>query len=263
MLEGSGAGHAPEQEPAVGRFLCGTRPAAIAPDVSEGGGMFSASASVRPRLEPRASASITLVAILAVATPALLWARGAANVPQVPSDRADTRAAHKPVKIVGATLRSENCADQVWPYIEPRCLTRGPAAQAPAASQARETASDPRVTTGASVPAGRPAAAAPPAAASPTAAAQVVRRRVATAMLPLPSRRAGRAETDGLAVPPGAVAPGAIPPARSPDRSASSTVDDAWSHGGAERWMGEPRRRAGRRWHRRRHHGRSTIILPY
>src|SRR5262249_48462183 len=171
---------------------------------------------------------------------------------------------------VGAKPRSDNCAEQVWPYIEPRCLARAPSPSR-TTNEARGTTDAAPATT-----AENPAAAAPP-----DASAQVVPRRVATALLPLPPRRAappgrlplpprraGRAETDGLAVPPGAVAPGvvapgAVPPGGSTDRSASRTVDDARSDGTAEPWVGEPRRRAGRRPYRSRHHGRSVIILPY
>ena len=47
------------------------------------------------------------------------------------------------VKIIGARPRSENCAEQVWPYIEPRCLTRvhaaRPASPASDAAAARST----------------------------------------------------------------------------------------------------------------------------
>lgn len=219
--------------------------------------MLSASASVRPPLDPRVSASITLVAVLAIAVPALLWARGAASMPQAVTGRADTVAPQRSVKIVGAKPRSDNCAEQVWPYIEPRCLARAPSPSR-TTNEARGTTDAAPATT-----AENPAAAAPP-----DASAQVVPRRVATALLPLPPRRAGRAETDGLAVPPGAVAPGvvapgAVPPGGSTDRSASRTVDDARSDGTAEPWVGEPRRRAGRRPYRSRHHGRSVIILPY
>jgi hypothetical protein len=69
-----------------------------------------------------------------------------------------------PVKIVDAAPRGGNCEEQVWPYIEQRCLKRAPTAAAvePPAPQAAPAAPD--------LAADAPAASIPPAAATETVA---------------------------------------------------------------------------------------------
>jgi hypothetical protein len=122
-------------------------------------------------VDRRAAATVTLltVAVAAVYGMALAPAPPLQS-PALPSSAAPVeRRAAAPVKIIGATPRSEACQAQVWPYIEGRCLVR--AAATPATTSAE--------TTGA-VP-----VQAPP----PTALDDVAQSRAATAYLQLPPRR--------------------------------------------------------------------------
>src|SRR5262245_15239111 len=96
-----------------------------------------------PDAAPRTAATINVFVVLACAALTL------APPPPPPPPRSDTIAAKPidgdagvaavpggPVRIVGATPRSDECREQVWPYIEPRCLTRldPPKAKAEAAA---------------------------------------------------------------------------------------------------------------------------------
>jgi hypothetical protein len=108
--------------------------------------MHSADDSLPPIADPRAAATITLLAVAAAAVVALMLSPPAVG----PAARAPPleRSAAAPVKIVGATPRSESCDGQVWPYIEGRCLVR-----AAALPQVR-----PAETTGAAPPSAVPSA---------------------------------------------------------------------------------------------------------
>src|SRR5262245_50944408 len=71
--------------------------------------------------DPRATASVKLLAVLCSATLAFML------LPQPRTPRAPVTGPPRvaelptaPVKIVGAEAPKGNCADQVWPYIEPR-----------------------------------------------------------------------------------------------------------------------------------------------
>src|SRR5215510_14915961 len=74
----------------------------------------------------RIGATATLLAVTASAALAfsLPPQNGKKPSPPVASAAANVESSTTPVKIVGAAPRSENCAEQVWPYIERRCLTR-------------------------------------------------------------------------------------------------------------------------------------------
>src|SRR3954452_6565091 len=98
--------------------------------------MFTASAQDRTGLaqdrhaDPRVATTITTLAVMMAAALCLVPTRQhASNLPDLPQTAAvgGGETASGPVKMIGATPRSENCADQVCPYIEPRCLTRAPA----------------------------------------------------------------------------------------------------------------------------------------
>jgi hypothetical protein len=115
---------------------------------------------------------VAVTAIAALFTPPAVTTSEspAAGVPDTPAAPAPgERMAGAPVKIIGATPRSENCEGQVWPYIESRCLLR--------------TAAKPRAaeTTGAA-----PIAAA----ATPGVMDAKAEPRTATARLRLPPRLA-------------------------------------------------------------------------
>jgi hypothetical protein len=91
-----------------------------------------------PRADARIATTATLLGMTASA--ALTFTqppqlRTTATKPAVDAPADATAPLAGPVKIIGAAPRSENCAEQVWPYIEQRCLTvaiaRAPAAQDP------------------------------------------------------------------------------------------------------------------------------------
>src|SRR5215510_6799550 len=78
-----------------------------------------------PRATPRVAASVTLLGVVASGALALAPQRSApAPQPARALAANGETATFAPVKIVGAAPRSDNCAEQVWPYIEQRCLTR-------------------------------------------------------------------------------------------------------------------------------------------
>jgi hypothetical protein len=137
-------------------------------------------------IDPRAAATVTLlaVALVAVSGMRLSVPAGTASRPATATVAPTERVPAAPVKIVGASPRSEACDAQVWPYIEGRCLVRAPAQQAP-----------PRAETTAP-----PVPPAPAARAETTGAAQQARPsigaddraplRTAASYLQLPARRA-------------------------------------------------------------------------
>ena len=192
---------------------------------------------------PRATASINLLAVLCSATLAFMLSpqprtpgapvTGPAPVAELPTAS---------VKIVGADAPKGNCADQVWPYIEPRCLTRARDAAKPDSPAAAATPavaqSQPGRTTSGTAPA-EPAAVAPSAVKNDSAAAPA-NSRSATASLTLPRRV-------GFGAPRGAMVAPAAPIDR---RATQQTVEDAWAGQAMEQLMEQPRRRERRRHHR-------------
>jgi hypothetical protein len=123
-----------------------------------------------------------------------------------------------PVKILGGAPRGETCAEQVWPYIERRCLTlaaeKGPTISAPSSQiqEGRATASLETMVV---------ASADDAQADSPS----IARRRSATSYLTLPPRD-------------------------------SFSQTDGWSNPSLEQpTVGKPRQRAGRRAYRSRYGG--------
>jgi hypothetical protein len=218
--------------------------------------------------DARVTASLNLIAVLCSATLAFMLSpqppapgapiTGPAPVAELPT---------APVKIVGAEAPKGNCADQVWPYIEPRCLTRaGDAAKpdSPAAVAATPTAK-PDLPAPTAKPDASAAAANSPAAtvaqlaaertttgkapAEPAAlpgavmndsAAAPAKSRSATASLTLPRRV-------GFGAPRGAM----VAPAAASDRRATQqTAEEAWAGQAMEQLMEQPRQRERRRHHR-------------
>jgi hypothetical protein len=187
-----------------------------------------------PRADPRIAASVTLLAVLVSAALALAPQRSAPTMqPATGAAGHPATVPAAPVKIVGAAPRSDNCAEQVWPYIEHRCLTRAadrpkPSTQPPAPT-VTEQQSGARATVGAA-PADGDADVAP---ARPQAAAK---------------------EPAELPVPPGAM----------PLPSASSAKQPSFAQEGVSprpESIGEPRRRVGRQAYRSRH-GRAWSRRP-
>jgi hypothetical protein len=214
--------------------------------------------------DPRVPASITLLgAVIAAAMLFLPTRQPAANLPQTASV-GPAKGVAPPVKIIGAAPRGEECADQVWPYIEPRCLTRAPNAKSasiatdqPAATHATTGTAPPERTS----PVERAALTAVSGAtnqpgAVPAAKGQPAHQRVATMYLSAPR---AHAETTGLAAPPGAV------PLRryESDANASPQDDDGWSDRGAQPARSTEPRHRGQRWHRTRHDQRSFFGIPF
>jgi hypothetical protein len=184
--------------------------------------------------DARVAATATLLAVMASA--AVTFALSpvpAATAKKVPAPALANAEDAAAVKMIGATPRGENCADQVWPYIERRCLARAadkPQTNPAATSIAPDAGpSRPGDTTGAAPAGGGITGSFNPA----------VERRVATAGLWLPPRlRSGELVGEPLSIPPGATAPGSL--------AASRYADDGWSERAMEQWI-EPRRRIGRR----------------
>src|SRR5262252_5778843 len=154
-----------------------------------------ASFAPAPERAVRTFAVTALLAVVAVAALALARSppRAAAHAgpPRDASVKAVERAA-APMKFIGAKPRSDNCADQVWPYIEQRCLVRAaasphsPAARAdlaPSAPPPPENATPPAAQQRSSAHATTGAAPPGPIASSPAAAQQAGAPRVATARL--------------------------------------------------------------------------------
>jgi hypothetical protein len=177
-------------------------------------------------LDPRVAASITLAGVAISAGAGFMVAPRSSSPAAMMTTitTTDTRVAatdvadlpRGPVKIIGGAPRSENCADQVWPYIERRCLTlaadRVPTVSA-ANPQARPSPATARLETIGAAFVGDDAQADPP---------RIARPRVATAYLSLPQRD-------------------------------SAWQTDGWTNPAAEEpVVGKPRQRIGRRAHRSR-----------
>lgn len=87
----------------------------------------SLAGGIRP-ITGRVAATLALLAVLASGVLALVL-RPSLSGPPARSTAASTAERPdlaKPVKIVGAPPRGGDCAEQAWPYIEHRCLTRSP-----------------------------------------------------------------------------------------------------------------------------------------
>jgi hypothetical protein len=197
-----------------------------------------------PRATPRAAASVTLLAVVASAALALMPQRAATTPPSKPatSSHAVTVPA-APVKIIGATPRSDNCAEQVWPYIEHRCLSRAAdhpkppmQANAPALTEPQP---DARATVGAAPAATDAALPQPPAAANEPATLPVPPGAAP------PQPQAAANEPAKLPVPPGAAPLPPAPSAKHPSLAQEEV-------GLRPESVGEPRRRASRRAYRSR-----------
>jgi hypothetical protein len=187
---------------------------------------YDSAQSAQPR-DPRAAATVTLLAVTLVAAFGLQLSLPA-GMP-LPSATATVTPAERvpaaPVKIIGASPRSDACDAQVWPYIEGRCLVRAPAA--------------PRAET--------TAAAAPPAAsrAETTGSAPAVPPSVAAE-----ARTPVRAAASHLQLP--------------PRRAAASSATDAWMDDDvAEPSYGTRSRRAGRRGYRDERNSRRRRAFPF
>ena len=176
--------------------------------------------------DPRTAATISLLAVIVCAASTFALPPRPGAIPAKPGDdvvAGGTAGPAGPVRIVGATPRSDDCREQVWPYIEQRCLTRveRPTAKvevaAPIAAETRE-----RVTAGAA-PVARETAALP---------ATPARFFPATARLALPVRRSD-------------------PVASAMPESASDGL-----------WLDEPRRH-GRRAQRFRTRHRGFSLFPF
>jgi hypothetical protein len=213
-----------------------------------------------PRADVRIAATATLLGVTASAALTLTQPpqlRTTATKPAVDAPADATAPLAGPVKIIGAAPRSENCAEQVWPYIEQRCLTR--AADKPKASPVASDAAPgdgsarERATSGVA-PAEFSALPMP-------MAAQPAKPRVATAYLPAPRPRFGTfgtMESDRLVIPRGATP---IPPAAWDRHSVWQDAEDVWAERRIETPMlGEPRRRSGRRGNRSRYGGTRPLF---
>ena len=204
------------------------------------------------RADARVRATVALLAVMASAALALAPARtppaeAAREATPTPARHVAVADATRPVKFVGAAPRTGNCAEQVWPYIEQRCLTRPADApkSAPATSvgkPAAATAASGRTTMGAAPV--DPAA--PPQLVVPDSAHKLRVATVHLSLAPAARQRFGASEPDDLPVPPGA--------GRGDGVSRWADEDESWSDRAMERpFLAEPRRRMGRRAYR---HGR-------
>src|SRR5262245_40133391 len=114
----------------------------------------------RPMADLRIAVTVTL--LLVITTTAATWPRSPRPVAAAakPEDAAADAAAVPagPVRIVGASPRGDNCSEQVWPYIERRCLTRAdrPQRQAHAAAPEAGAAAGARGRATGGAAAGRP-----------------------------------------------------------------------------------------------------------
>jgi hypothetical protein len=142
------------------------------------------------------------------------------------------------VKIVGGTPRSDNCADQVWPYIEYRCLAV-PAAGSPQMVAVSRTASPPRPAMAPFEPVRAASANDEARPELPTAA----RPAIAIAWLTLPPQREGAGVPDGARSRSGDI--GLSDLGRRTDGSAYPVTEQPT--------FGKSRQRAGRRAYRSRY----------
>jgi hypothetical protein len=192
-----------------------------------------------PRADPRMAASVTLMAVVVSAALALMPQRAVTTrQAATPAPRGTEAVPAAPVRIVGAAPRSDNCAEQVWPYIEHRCLTR--AAGRPKTSTQAPTAIEPqagaRTTVGA---------------APPDRGVEVP---------PAPQQVAAKEPVE-LPIPPGAVSLPSAPAAGRPPSFAQPGTRVGAAPGFEGPLMGEPRPRMARRAHRSRH-GRFSSRRP-
>ena len=190
---------------------------------------------------PRAAVTVTLLAVLASAALALTLA----PLRVAPGAKPTSVAASEPsgdvaksVKMVGATPRGGDCANQVWPYIEHRCLTR-----------AGDRTWQETVKSDSSQPAGETRQAATtgsaPADAWGSRPADPARERIpATSALQLPP---APADISRLPIPPGAVPPGARRDHLPAQQSAGLGLERA-----GDEPFAEPRRRSRRHGYRSR-----------
>jgi hypothetical protein len=187
-----------------------------------------------PRPNPRVAASVTLLAVVVSGALALAPPRTATTrQPAAAAPRGTEALPVTPVRIVGAAPRSDNCAEQVWPYIEHRCLTRGADRPKTSAQSQAQTAPEPQAgarTTVGAAPADREIELSP---APPQVAAKEPVER------PIP--------------------PGAVPFPSAPSVQPGTRVGAAPDLEGP--LMGEPRRRVGRHAYRSRH-GRAWNRRP-
>jgi hypothetical protein len=220
-------------------------------------------AEIRARLasaDQRVVAGVGLALIVSSAALAFVFMPSRDAKPSRAAQPEAMRSTAAPVKIIGAAPRSDNCAEQVWPYIERRCLNHAadqPRANSPAkdgVSSASVSQAE-RATTGAAPTGDAPAAVAGP---QPAPAEDAAKPQATTGHLSLPQAPTGGIGVDGLVVPRGAkpVSPGVRDPAR-------EHAADAWAGHAMERLMlGEPRRRAGRRSDRSRGDRRPPFASP-
>jgi hypothetical protein len=185
---------------------------------------YDSALSTQP-VDPRAAVTVTLLAVVLVAAFGLRLSLPAETPRTAAVVTPAERMPAAPVKIIGASPRSDACDAQVWPYIEGRCLVRAPAA--------------PRAET--------TAAAAPPAAsrAQTTGSAPDVPPSVAAE-----ARTPVRAAASHLQLP--------------PRRAAAASASDAWMEDDvAEPSYGTRSRRAGRRGYRDERNSRRRPALPF
>ena len=170
----------------------------------------------------------SLIGTAAIDVPAVLAEQQTATSP-LQSAASDTPRA---VKMIGSFARGQSCEEQVWPYIESRCLTRAK----PSVSSTNDVQT-PRVEY-------------PGGSAAPTVRQGELEARVATTHLSLPKtpgllRDRTLSETDGMGV-----------------QGRSFSVE-AQTGGRVERSkVAEPRRRTSRKVHRHRR-GSSVAFFPF
>jgi hypothetical protein len=212
---------------------------------------------VRPSLTrwlrgPRVATSLTLLLVTLGAAAASLWSprptvvgtkmiATQATVAEAGTTRGEPQVVAVPresVKIVVGTPRSDNCADQVWPYIEYRCLAV-PAAGNPQMVAVSATASPPGAAMAPFEPVRAASANDDVRPESPATA----RRAIAIARLTLPPQRQGAGVSDGARGRSGDI--GLSDSGRRTDGSVYPAMEQPT--------FGMPRQRAGRRAYRSRY----------
>lgn len=124
------------------------------------------SPQTEPQTEPNVPARISASLILAATL--TLGVVAAIGLPSVAKGTAKTAAVPANVRVVDAPQRKEGCAEQTWPYIEARCLTRAADKASPPASKPEPAAPiSPIIATAPVAPTPAQSAAIEPAAASP------------------------------------------------------------------------------------------------
>jgi hypothetical protein len=74
--------------------------------------------------DPRVAATAALLGMIIIAAAASAFPIAVTAVQATSPALSKADDAPAAIKFIGATPRSESCADQVWPYIERRCLRR-------------------------------------------------------------------------------------------------------------------------------------------